>query len=194
MHETVKQDVHHVREEVVTREIHEHDVYHRILPIIDVEVLPPRHFLPVEGGGLVEVTADEVPGRRDNWVIAETASKIPSSDPAPKERRRFTAREFPGNEGDSKSYIAPEGIERTEETWVHPPILETGARATGQTYPLPMDGKQKRKSHGYSRFSPTKSTPSKGILKQPSSDPTIDPEFTEGEYARDSATSRGQGV
>ena len=63
VHETVHQDIHHVREERITRDIHEHDVYHRILPIVDVEVLPPRHFLPVEGGGLVEISASEVPGR-----------------------------------------------------------------------------------------------------------------------------------
>ena len=135
MHETIKQDVHHVREEVVTREIHEHDVYHRILPIIDVEVLPPRHFLPVEGGGLVEVTADEVPGRRNNWVIAETASKIPFQRSSTQGGGGSPLVNSPGEEGDSKSYITPEGIERTEETWVHPPILETGARATGQTLP-----------------------------------------------------------
>ena len=194
VHETVKQDVHHVREEVVTREIHTHDVYHRILPIIDVEVLPPRHFLPVEGGGLVEVSADEVPGRRNNWVIAETASKIPSGDPVSTERRSFTAREFPGEEGDDKSYVTPEGVETTEQTWVHPPILETGARATGQTYPFPMDsGKQKRKSHGYSRYSPTKNTPTKGILKQPASETALDPEFAEGNYPQDTSSAYARG-
>ena len=63
VHETVHKDIHHIREERITRDIHNHDVYHRILPIVDVEVLPPRHFLPVEGGGLVEISASEVPGR-----------------------------------------------------------------------------------------------------------------------------------
>ena len=120
----------------MTREIHTHDVYHRILPVIDVEVLPPRHFLPVEGGGLVEVSASEVPGRGQNWVIAETASKIPSDQAAPTGRRRFTARDFPGQEGDAVRYIAPEGHEKTEQTWVHPPELEEGARLTGQSWPM----------------------------------------------------------
>lgn len=63
VHETVHRDIHHVREERITRDIHNYDVYHRMLPIVDVEVLPPRHFLPVEGGGLVEISASEVPGR-----------------------------------------------------------------------------------------------------------------------------------
>ena len=139
IHENVTQDVHHIREEVITREIHTHDNYHRILPIVDVEVLPPRHFLPVEGGGLVEVSASEVPGRGQNWVIAETASKIPSDQAAPQGRRKFTARDFPGNEGEFKKYVTPEGVERTEQTWVHYPELEIGAQATGQSWPMVFD-------------------------------------------------------
>ena len=125
-----------MRKELITREVHNHEIYHRILPIIDVEVLPPRHFLPVEGGGLVEISSDEVPGRGRNWVIAETASKIPSDQAAPRGVNRFSAREFLGEEGDSKAYITPEGIRTTEETWVHPPELETGGRDTGQTWPM----------------------------------------------------------
>lgn len=136
MHETVRKEVHNVRQEVITREIHNHDVYHRILPVIDVEVLPTRHFLPVEGGGLVEISAAEVPGRGNKWVVAETASKIPSDQPAPIRPSRFTAREFQETEGDAKKYMTPEGFERTEETWVHPPELETGGRDTGQTWPM----------------------------------------------------------
>lgn len=134
-----------------------------MLPIIDVEVLPPRHFLPVEGGGLVEVSAAEVPGRGNNWVIAETASKIPSDQAAPKGRRPFTARAFPGEEGDAKRYVTPEGIERTEETWVHWPELETGAQLTGQSWPMVFDDDAQEKTPlsnvndtSNSRKSPTK--------------------------------------
>ena len=125
-----------MREEVITREIHTHDVYHRILPVVDVEVLPPRHFLPVEGGGLVEVSAAEVPGRGNNWVIAETASKIPSDQAAPRGPSMFTARQFPGQEGDAVRHVTSEGLEKTEQTWVHPPELEQGARLTGQSWPM----------------------------------------------------------
>ncbi|MCJ1359284.1 MAG: hypothetical protein MMC33_009285 [Icmadophila ericetorum] len=161
VHETVHQDIHHIREEVITREIHTHDVYHRILPIIDVEVLPARHFLPVEGGGLVEISADEVPARANqHWVIAETASRIPSDAQvqAYTQRREFTAREFPGTEGDKVEYVGEDGVKRTEETWVHPPELETGGRETGQTWPMEFgsrsEGKERRrrmKSEGVKR-------------------------------------------
>lgn len=157
MHETVHKDICHIREEVITREIHNHDVYHRILPVIDVEVLPPRHFLPVEGGGLVEISASEVPGRGQNWVIAETASKIPSDQAAPQGVRRFTARTFPGREGDAIEYTAPEGHRKTEQTWVHPPVLEDGARLTGQSWPMMIDGEVPEKgTYGYSSPKSTK--------------------------------------
>ncbi|KAL8873884.1 MAG: hypothetical protein Q9174_000713 [Haloplaca sp. 1 TL-2023] len=136
VHETIHRDIHHVREEQITKEIHTHDVFHRILPVIDVEVLPPRHFLPVEGGGLVEISGKEVPGRGRNWVIAETASKIPSDQQGSTKPREFSARQFPGTEGDALKYITPEGHEKTEQTWVHPPELETGGRDTGQTWPM----------------------------------------------------------
>ncbi|KAI4277846.1 MAG: hypothetical protein LQ337_001482 [Flavoplaca oasis] len=155
VHETVHDNVHHVREERITKEIHNHDIYHRILPIIDVEVLPPRHFLPVEGGGLVEISGKEVPGRGNNWVVAETASKIPSDQPAPHSLRPFTARQFVGTEGDAVRYRVPEGHERTEQTWVHPPELETGGRDTGQTWPMEFGNETPAKS-SRSRSSKTK--------------------------------------
>ena len=107
-----------------------------------MEVLPPRHFLPVEGGGLVEISAHEVPGRGSNWVIAETASKIPSDQAAPPGKIGFTARDFPGREGDAVKYTTPEGFEKDEVTWVHPPVLEEGARLTGQSWPMVIGEEQ----------------------------------------------------
>lgn len=172
-HETVTEKVHHVREESITREIHTHDVFHRMLPVIDVEVLPPRHFLPVEGGGLVEIGADEVPGRGKNWVIAETASTIPSDQPAPTGRRRFTARDFPGKEGDEVKFTADEGHEITHTTWVHPPELETGGRDTGQTWPMVFgkdsssDGRVRTHGHSSSRHAKSRSKKSNTTQKGP---------------------------
>ena len=170
-HETVKEKVHNIREEVITREIHTHDVFHRMLPVIDVEVLPPRHFLPVEGGGLVEIGADEVPGRGNNWVIAETASKLASNESAPTGRRPFTAREFPGKEGDEVKFTADEGHEITHTTWVHPPELETGGRDSGQTWPMVFgdesssDGRVRTHGHSSSKHARRKSRKSIGTAQ-----------------------------
>lgn len=71
-----------------------------------------------------------------NWVIAELASKLPSGEPAHVGPRPFTARRFVGDEGDAKRYVGPDGVERTEQWWVHPPTIEDGARLTGQTVPM----------------------------------------------------------
>jgi hypothetical protein len=46
VHETVFPEIHHIRHEDITREIHNHHVYNRTLPIVDVQVLPARHFVP----------------------------------------------------------------------------------------------------------------------------------------------------
>ena len=158
--ETVHHEIHHVWEEQITREEHTHDVYHRILPIVDVEVLPARHFIPIDGGKLIEVNADSMPSRNKNWHIAVPGSQKTSNTAlGTSERRRFTAREFPGTEGDAKRYTAPDGHEQTEETWVHPPELETGGRDTGQTWPFEFgdlslndtDGRLKSKSRSSGR-------------------------------------------
>lgn len=136
----MQKEVRHIREEVITREIHYHDVYHRILPIIDIEVLPARHFVPTGNGDeLMEISEDEIPGRtkyNQEWFVGEMLSRLPQSSNVPFEARRFTAREFPGTEGDYKEYISDKGIPTTETTWVHPPTIDYTAMLAGQTQPF----------------------------------------------------------
>ena len=71
-HETVTKKVHHVREEIITKDIHHYDVFHRIQPVIDVELLPARHYVPTADGTLKEVSIDELPGRYANEPISNT--------------------------------------------------------------------------------------------------------------------------
>nr|POE72133.1 hypothetical protein CFP56_12009 [Quercus suber] len=140
-HETIVENVHEIREEVITREIHTHHYYHRVLPIIDIEVLPARHFVPMEGG-YAEIAEEEVPGRAGKnaqWMIAEMVSKMLPKGQTSNFPRQFTARQFHGTEGDYKEYVTPEGVKRTETTWVYPPELETGGQLSGQTYPFHFD-------------------------------------------------------
>ena len=158
VHETLQREVRRVREERITRETHTHDVFHRIQPIVDVEVLPARHFMPAADGSLREVAEETLPGRvREkvrNWIVAETASRIPSNTPVESLRarpRQFTARTFVGTEGDFKRHVTADGVEHTETTWVHPPVLEEGARLTGQTVPIVFEGgglSREHKLHG----------------------------------------------
>ncbi|TKX26115.1 hypothetical protein C1H76_1614 [Elsinoe australis] len=60
-HEKVTKHIHHVREEKIYRDIHTHEVRNHILPVVDVQVLPARHFVPTEDGGLREITEDQIP-------------------------------------------------------------------------------------------------------------------------------------
>jgi hypothetical protein len=128
-----------VRQEVITRETHDYHVYHRILPIIDIEVLPARHFVPIQDG-FVEIDEEELPGRtRDkvNWAIAEMVTKRkPESRKAAIARTQFSARTFEGPEFDDKEYIGPEGHPVKEKWWVHPPTLCEDAYRAGQTHPF----------------------------------------------------------
>ncbi|GAB7352497.1 hypothetical protein MBLNU459_g2899t2 [Dothideomycetes sp. NU459] len=137
-HETVEREEHHIREERITREIHYHDVYHRILPIIDIEVLPARHYVRNDDGTLREICEDEIPGTsqyKQEWFVAEALSKIPTGG-MPPGPRQFTAKEFVGNEGDYKEYISDKGIPTTETTWVHPPTVATASFLNGKTTPF----------------------------------------------------------
>lgn len=139
-HETITRTEQEIREERIEREIHNHHIFHRILPIVDIEVRPARHFVLAQGGGYIEISADEVPAQsaeNAKWLIAETVSKL--TPPESSDHilpTHFTAREFEGSEGDDREYITPEGCKRTEKWWVHPPRFEDGGRETRQTYPF----------------------------------------------------------
>jgi hypothetical protein len=56
-HETVRPLVHNIQREQVTHEIHNTDIYHRILPIKDVELLPARHFVRSSTDNLIEISS-----------------------------------------------------------------------------------------------------------------------------------------
>ena len=172
-HQTVHKDIHNIREEYITREIHTHDYFHRILPIVDVEVLPPRHFVPsaTNPSELVEISGNAIPGRRDdedqkmrNWFIARS---VEDGEHGQVEvgggPRRFTAREFRDGEGDHHEWVGADGVQRSTTTWVHPPAVEDGGKRSGQTVPFHIgsadpsqDGFRaedfydgQRQSHGY---------------------------------------------
>ncbi len=120
-----------VVQEKIQREIHTYEIFHRIQPVIDIEVLPPRHFIPVEGGGLREVSADDLPGQTGHWGIVETVTK----DPPVRQRPVPPAPAIPVIVS-QRTYMTEEGVRRTETTWKHPPTLATGAMETGQSWPM----------------------------------------------------------
>lgn len=132
--------IHHITHPVIERRIHNHEIFHRILPVIDVQVLPAKHYAPHgPGGSLIEIGQDTLPGRTGNnqhWVVAETVSKLGDEDSGASDPRRFSARGFATTDGRVKSYTGTNGIPTTEQSWVHSPTIHEGARATGQTEAL----------------------------------------------------------
>ncbi|KAI2602775.1 hypothetical protein GGR54DRAFT_467567 [Hypoxylon sp. NC1633] len=97
IHEVVRPEVHEIVEEQIYREIHEHDVYHRIQPVFAVETLPARHFVPGPNGGLVEVAADQLPfpecaEPNQQWFLGRKqlrAVQSPIDQPVPTINRDF---------------------------------------------------------------------------------------------------------
>lgn len=144
-HEVRNVDTHEIIQEAVTREIHNHHYYHRVLPIIDIEVLPARHFVPTADGGYREISEAEIPGGgntdRLQQLIQEAVAKSMPQNNQPLGPRHFTARTFEGTEGDYKEYTTPDGQHHTEQWWVHPPTIETGAQESGQTLPFHFGSK-----------------------------------------------------
>ncbi|PPJ50457.1 hypothetical protein CBER1_06757 [Cercospora berteroae] len=62
----------------VSRDVHNHHHVHRVLPVIDLEVLPARHFVPDGRGGYLEITEEEIPGGKPSGLdnlITEAVSK-----------------------------------------------------------------------------------------------------------------------
>lgn len=138
-HETIKHDYHEIRHEERTRDIHEHHIHHRILPIKDVEVKPARHYIQNSFGQRTEVSEDQVPGRSPKLtrrVIEEVYKDLLPKNKSPSGPRQFSAREFSGSQGDDWDAVSPEGVKLSERWWVHPPTLENGGKESGQTVPF----------------------------------------------------------
>jgi len=147
-HDNITETIHHIREERVTREIHNYHVFHRILPVIEVEVLPAKHFLLLNDlGEVMEIPEPHqwsgqanlernLKQHSRNWVIAETATKFTDRSVLPGPRH-FTAMNFKGIE--DRKYVNSNGIPTTEQWWVHPPMIDDGARRKGITQPIYFD-------------------------------------------------------
>jgi hypothetical protein len=69
-HEEVVLTEHSIQHEVVTIETHTHEVHHRILPVVETEILPTKHYVPSEDGkSLVEIPQSQIPHHapRNSW-------------------------------------------------------------------------------------------------------------------------------
>ena len=78
-HDTITTNTHEIREEHVSREIHNYHVKPVIQPIIDYEILSLRHFVQ-EGDEIREIGEDDIPSESPSadWYTAEVASQLDS--------------------------------------------------------------------------------------------------------------------
>jgi hypothetical protein len=136
-HEVVKPHVHEIIQRKIYREIHNYEYYHHIQPVYDIEVLPPRHWIPNPNGeGLVEISADELPSRTGNnrrWKIVQEQEE-PSSATRPAWRTEPEIIEHP-------TTFTEEGFERKETTIIYPPKLQDMTEYDGLIQPVHFDHK-----------------------------------------------------
>ncbi|RYP72347.1 hypothetical protein DL771_004321 [Monosporascus sp. 5C6A] len=125
-HETVRPKVHEVKEEQIYREVHNYDVYHRVQPVYDVEILPPKHFVPGPDGALTEVSEQDLPctGQPQRWHIA----KGPPCADSPLLRHSLESNSH-GRDAGEKEYISAEASDRSDNRNFYTPILKGTATA-----------------------------------------------------------------
>jgi hypothetical protein len=126
----VRPTMHEIRQEQITREIHNHDVFHRILPIKQTEILPARHFYRNSTGQVSEIGAKDVPNGSETVISVHHVTEYEDSAFVP---RQFTASTLEGFHQDYESRLDADGICRSHTTWIHAPVLQEGGLATGQT-------------------------------------------------------------
>jgi len=144
VHETVNPIVHHEVQEVITREVHTHDVFHRVQPVIDVEVLPTKHFVPDprNPGSLKEIPASAVPGRQNNWSVQvnrDMKDVVTSPVPSTPANLHHAHEKREPVLSSKRTYTTPEGHLKTEYVWRHPPVLDMDAYRAGETKGLAMN-------------------------------------------------------
>ena len=90
-------------QEQITRDIHNYDVYDRILPIKEHIELPPRHYTPDSHGQLREMTPQELAAERQGTGQTQMPKQ---------QRERILVSET--------TVTSPGGTQHTESVWRYP--------------------------------------------------------------------------
>jgi len=136
-HEVVKPHEHEIVQHKIYREIHNYEYYHYLQPVYDLQVLPPRHWIPNPNGeGLIEISVDDLPSRTGNnrrWKIIREDIE----HPAALQRVWRTEPEVI----EHPTIITDEGFERKETTIIYPPTLRDLSDYEGLVQPVHFDHK-----------------------------------------------------
>lgn len=134
--EVIIPTIREIRQKHITREIHHHDVFHRILPIRQTEILPARHWMQLSDGTRRAIPASAAPVGSTSRLILETRTDPDAPALAP---RKFTACNLASLPQDFKNRVDADGVIRSHTTWIHPPVLQTGGYLSGQTVPFEFE-------------------------------------------------------
>ena len=126
IHETLQPEISHVRHEMKHKDVHTHEIQHRVLPIKDVQVLPAKHFAPLgPNGELVEIDESQIPGQigqDQTWMVdGKGGVSLDGSGRQAAGRRGSSA-----GDGSTKQYVNEHGVPTTETTWIHSPTVDIG--------------------------------------------------------------------
>jgi len=140
-HELVKPHEHEIIQNKIYREIHNYEYYHYLQPVYDLEVLPPRHWIPNPNGeGLIEISADELPsrtGENRRWKIVREDNEYPAESQRVWRTEPQTIQHL--------TTITDEGFERKETTIIYPPTLRDLSDYAGLVQPVHFDHKTGRR-------------------------------------------------
>jgi hypothetical protein len=120
-HETIRPHVHEIQEEHIYRDIHNHDVYHRILPVYDVEILPAHHFVPGPDGGLIRVSEGDLPdytGEKEKRYVGTGSPSTTATSPSGSHHDLAHVQHK-----DEQKHMTIGGFEHVETTATHAPTL-----------------------------------------------------------------------
>ncbi|OBT62782.1 hypothetical protein VE03_07678 [Pseudogymnoascus sp. 23342-1-I1] len=166
-HEHIKPVEHHINTKQYTREIHNHDVYNRILPVRDTEVLPARHYAPspTDAGRLVEIQAPaqsqaapismdmasnttctkDVSGRFHNPIdntipfpsVTRQEQQTQAEARALSRQHNLEMEEQGRQLVSENTYTLPDGTVRTESLWRYQPTMKAPAHEVTETITRP---------------------------------------------------------
>ncbi|KAI5363337.1 hypothetical protein Slin15195_G107230 [Septoria linicola] len=119
-----------VIQHAVSRDVHNHHIINRVLPVVDLQVLPARHFMPDGRGGYVEISEEDIPGGKPDRLdelIAGAISKSPIKHEGGMSPPKLSSRPRE-DKSRRREHVSQEGNLQTEQWWLHAPEI---------TMPLP---------------------------------------------------------
>lgn len=129
-----------MREEQITREIHSHDVYIRELPVVDVELLPVRHFMSTDKGD-VEIASNEVQEvmrPSEDWLRSQAMSQLLHKDHM-ETTEEWAVQQFDSLSGEAVRNDTSDMSKHFEGTTVHLPTVNRESYAAERACTIRLD-------------------------------------------------------